>query len=471
MRQRHEITFGTDGWRGIIGADFTLRNVRRISSALAECLISRGLKARPVVIGYDNRFLSERCALEAARPILDRGISVSVSRSAVPTPALSLKVIQARASAGIMITASHNAPEFNGLKLKAEFGGSALPELTGAVQRLAIDMDDRNAASLPDPACVPREDLIAPYVDHLTKSLDVDLMRRNRRKLLVDSMHGVGSRIIEELLSGKRCHVSTIHSEADPCFGGIQPEPLEKNLIALARMVKREGYDLGVATDGDADRVAAIAEDGSYLSPLTLTPLLALHLLENRKRKGSIVKTYANTIYLDRIAHAYSLPFFIRPVGFKYVAEIMLKGDFLIGGEESGGIGIGGYIPERDGLFVSLLLFEMLCQTGFSITQLKKRMWKRFGKFEYRREDLLSQPEIGKRLTDALVKDPPDKLAGYSIESIDTLDGIKFIFADGSWLLLRQSGTEPVLRIYAEATSRKKLGYLIRSGIRLTKRH
>ncbi|MEW5806648.1 MAG: phosphoglucomutase/phosphomannomutase family protein [Acidobacteriota bacterium] len=463
-----EIRFGTDGWRGIIAADFTFRNVRKATAALALYLKERREAQRPVVIGYDNRFLSERFALESGMILLEHGITSIFSREPLPTPALSLQVIRSEASCGIMITASHNPPEFNGLKIKAKFGGSALPEMTDAIQDClsrAEAIEEARAAAAYPPEW--KRDFITQYVEYLKDFVDLDLIRNSRKRFLVDSMHGVGARIIEEILSGSTCLVKTIRSNRDSFFGGVNPEPLEKNIEFLRDRVRTEGFDLGVATDGDADRIAAIAEDGSYVSPLTLTPMLALHLLENKKKRGAIAKTFANTIYLDKIAKKYDLPLFVRPIGFKYIAELMMREEFLIGGEESGGIGIQGYIPERDGLLISMLLFEMLCQNPLPFTLLRKKMWDEFGRYEYRRVDLKSQLEEGKKRIRQIAGDPPDSIAGYSVHRIDPLDGIKFIFQDDSWLLLRQSGTEPVLRIYSEATSLKKLDRLVEAGLRL----
>ncbi len=463
LDRRGEIQFGTDGWRGIIAADVTFSNIRRVSSAIVSFLDQQSRKDRSVVIGYDNRFLSEEFALESAHVFIERGYDVVVSHCPIPTPALSLQVIKRSASLGIMITASHNPPQFNGLKLKTEHGMSALAATTDTIQKITLAMDDpcKKARTMHE---VSREDFIRPYIENLKLHVDINRMKRSRRKLLVDSMHGTGGTIVENLLAGRTCSVNTIHSQRDPLFGGRNPEPLEKNLSRLASEVKKGCFDAGVATDGDADRVAAIADDGSYVSPLTMTPLLALHLIENKKRTGAIAKTFANTVYLDKIAAAYSFPFFLRPVGFKHVAELMLDGDFLIGGEESGGIGFGNYIPERDGILASLLLFEMICQQDCSLSTIRSRMWKRFGFFDYRREDIQCSPDQGIRFTSSLADDPPDKIGGYAIERIDTLDGVKFIFSDESWLLLRQSGTEPVLRLYAEATSKDKLDTLIEAG-------
>ncbi len=463
LKRKGEIQFGTDGWRGVIAADVTFSNIRRVASAIASFLEQNAQKGRPVAIGYDNRFFSEEFALEAARVLIAQGHDAVVSHCPLPTPALSLQVVNSSASLGIMITASHNPPQFNGLKLKTERGMSALPEMTDIIQEMILTTDHPLPQS-PAMHEIPREDFIHPYIENLRHHVDIQRMKRSKRKLIVDSMHGVGATIIENLLSGRICSVKTIHSRRDPLFGGQKPEPLEKNLSVLSAEVKKGYFDAGVATDGDADRVAAIADDGSYVSPLTLTPLLALHLIENKKLKGAIAKTFANTIYLEKIATAYSFPFFLRPIGFKYIAELMTKGDFLIGGEESGGIGIGSYIPERDGILASLLLFEMICQQDCSLSVIRSQMWKRFGRFHYRREDIRSTPEQGRAFTSALAGKPPDRISGYSIEKIDTLDGIKFMLRDESWLLLRQSGTEPVLRIYAEATSKSKLDKLIRAG-------
>ncbi len=460
-----EINFGTDGWRGILADSFTFQNVRKVSLALARYLDSHKRENQPVVIGYDNRFLSERFAEESSKALILSGFPVFLSQTPLPTPALSFQVIHAQASCGIMITASHNPPEFNGFKLKGDFGGSAIPEMTDAVQHLTEEMEDVDPSPffhpLPEKS---KRDFLTPYLEHLKKFVDLELIKQSPRKFLVDSMHGTGSKIIEKLLSGGKCRVRSIHHTRDPYFGGIPPEPMPKNLKELSHEVKVGSFDLGIATDGDADRIGAISDDGSFASSLTLTPLLALHLIENKKQRGELAKTFAHTITLDRIARKHSFPMHIRPIGFKYIAELMLHRDILIGGEESGGISIKGYFPERDGILMGLLLLEMLCQTNRSFTELKEMMWRDYGRMEYGRIDVKSIPESGKAWTEHLAQDPPKDIGGFPVKSIDPLDGIKFIFSDESWLLLRQSGTEPVLRIYSEAPTWEKLNILLNAG-------
>ena len=460
-----EIKFGTDGWRAIIADTFTFENVRKASLSLARYLEEKKRTDLPVVIGYDNRFLSERFAEESAKALILKKIPVQISREPLPTPALSFRVLQVQASCGVMITASHNPPEFNGFKLKAEFGGSALPEMTDDIQTFSEEIKsiDSSSFSFPLPEGV-KKDFLSPYLNHMKKFVHLDLIKKSQKRFMVDSMHGVGGNIIEDLLSGGRCIVQTIHSKRDAYFGGIHPEPMGKNLKDLSHDVKIGHFDFGIATDGDADRIGAIAEDGSFVSSLTITPLVALHLIDNKKQRGEIAKTFAHTIYLDRIARRYSFPLHIRPIGFKYIAELMLHRDILIGGEESGGIGIKGYYPERDGILIGLLLMEMLCQSNCSFSELKEQLWKDYGRMEYGRIDLKSIPEEGKKRTNHLLKNPPEDIAGFHVKEIDPLDGIKFIFDDESWLLVRQSGTEPVLRIYSEASTQEKLEKLLTAG-------
>jgi phosphomannomutase len=460
-----EINFGTDGWRGLIADTFTFQNVRKVSSALAHYLNSRKKKDQHVVIGYDNRFLSERFAAESSKALILNGIPVLISRTPLPTAALSYQVLHAKASCGIMITASHNPPEYNGFKLKADFGGSALPDMTDAIQSLTAEMEEVDPTPFVHP--LPKEikrDFLSPYLEHLKKFVDLELIKSSTKSCIVDSMYGVGGDIIENLLSGGKCRISTIHNKRDPYFGGIPPEPMPTNLKELSEEVKNGSFDLGLATDGDADRIGAISDDGSFASSLTVTPLLALHLINNKKQRGEIAKTFAQTITLDRIARKYSFPMHIRPIGFKYIAELMLHRDILIGGEESGGISIKGYFPERDGLLIGLLLLEMLCQMNRSFTELKKQMWRDYGRMEYGRIDIKSIPESGKKWTDYLVQNSPKNIGEFPVQAIDPLDGIKFILSDESWLLLRQSGTEPVLRIYSEAPTREKLDTLLKTG-------
>jgi phosphomannomutase len=455
------IRFGTDGWRGLIADDFTFEGVRAVSQAVADLVREEGRAGAPVPVGHDVRFLSRRFAEAAAGVLEANGVPTMLPDTPTTTPMVSCQVVAAAAPLGICITASHNPPEYNGFKVKAAFGGSAPPELTARLEALLGARAPRNGRA-PD----RRHPFLPAYVPRLQAVVDLQAIRAAPLRIVVDSMHGAGGRILEGLLKGGRARTVTLRADPDVLFGGVAPEPKPENLAALSAEVVRRRAHIGVATDGDADRIGVCDERGRVVSPLQVFPLLALHLLEGKKWRGGIARTFANTLLARRIATRYGLPFHDLPIGFKHIARLMLEQDILIGGEESGGIGVKRYLPERDGILIGLLLIEMLATGGRSLRRRIEAMEAKFGRYAYRRVDLPLPAARARRAVESIKRDPPARLAGLKVSGLDDLDGIKVELGDEGWILFRPSGTEPLLRVYCEARDGALVGRLIEAGLR-----
>ena len=445
------IRFGTDGWRGRIAEEITLAGMRRCAAGIAAYLREAGKAGTPVAAGYDGRFLSRRFAVEIASILSREGFVPILSPEPVPTPALSFRVVGAGASLGVMITASHNPPEYSGVKLKDHDGGTLEPEPTERMARGIPALDPSPAAGVD----LPRHPSFIPsYLRAVRSRTAIRAIRSARLRVVADSMHGMGGLLLEQVLSGGRIRVRTLRHRSDPLFGGSNPEPVARNLGMLLREVRKDRAAAGFATDGDADRIAACDERGRFLSPLTLLPVLALHFIQNRGERGGIAKTFAGSLRMERIARRHGLPFHDLPVGFKHVARLLRKNEILVGGEESGGFGFRGFIPERDGILSSLLLLEAMVLSDLPFSGLVARMEKEYGRFAYDRIDLVCPPEVGRRIAGKLAESPPRAVAGMRVTEVNRLDGVKLVFGEDGWLLFRPSGTEPVLRLYCEAPSR-----------------
>jgi phosphomannomutase len=419
-----------------------------------------------VVVGYDRRFLGEQLALEAARTLGVVGLAPVLSHGPVPTPAVSRAVVARQAALGVMLTASHNPPEWNGFKLKGPFGGSADDVFCRRVEaELAAPAPDTGGGPEPE-----RVDLLTPYRQALEQAVDPAVWRRADFLAIADPMHGATGRLLEQVAGLGGLQVQTIRAAPDPLFGGTPPEPTPERLGPLREAIRRTGAVVGLATDGDGDRMAAMDETGAFVSPLTLLPLLVLYLHRERGRRGTLVKTFANTAYLDRIGAVLGLPVRLEPVGFKHVAAWMRREEVLAGGEESGGIGVGGDLPERDGALVSLLVLEMMAWTGRTLLQLTRDLWSEFGELHYRRRDLALAREQAVAVTRRLAAAPPTTLAALPVETVDPRDGTRLHLPRDQWILFRASGTEPLLRIYAEAESPEKVEELVDAGTQLAMR-
>ena len=465
------IHFGTDGWRAVISDTFTFHNLRLVSQAIADAVASSGWNedvpekykatSNSVVVGFDTRFLSDRYARDVARVLAGNGFTVFLAQAHTPTPAISHAVRHLGAQAGVMITASHNAPRYNGVKLKSSYGGSSLPEQARRVEVYLNDnetqargpnlMDFERARSTD---MIKRFNPMPAYYDHLRTLIDFDTIGERRRHIVVDSMFGSGKGAIKGILQGTGCEVHEIRGEMNPGFGGIHPEPIGQHLGALAGAIAAGLGSFGIATDGDADRLGAMDERGRFVDPHKIMALALQHLVNKRKMTGDVVRTVSTTRMLDRLAERFGLPIHETPVGFNHIADHMLAGDILIGGEESGGISFKGHIPEGDGVLMGLLLIEIVASSGGTLADLVDELLNDVGPAYYARKDLrLSRPVQKAAMTKQLAENAPASIGGESVKQVATTDGTKYIMSDDSWLLIRPSGTEPVLRVYAEGRS------------------
>jgi phosphomannomutase len=440
------IKFGTDGWRAKIADTYTRSNVRRAAAAMADVLKLQKKRCK-VVVGFDPRFGSEMFASDAAAVLASKGHEVVLSNGILPTPALSLALGRWKADAGVMITASHNSGAYNGFKIKLPPGVSAPVSFTKEVElRLPETAPEAN-----EDARIPTADFLGYYLQVLKSKVDIKAIRAAGFRIVADPMHGAAQRHLEELLAGGKTKVTTIAYERDAWFGGRHPEPIDRFLGPLKEAVRRTHAHVGLATDGDADRIGLVDEKGKFVDVHKIHALLLYHLWQNRGWRGSVVKTVSGTIMLDRMAQAWGVPVMVTPIGFKYIGEVMLKEDVLLGVEESGGIAVKGHLPERDGLFSGLLILEALTKLGPSVTKAVARLQKEFGPFHSDRMDLENvPPSLQARVMGRLKNAPPDKVAGFKVLGVDTMDGVKLLLENG-WLLVRASGTEPLLRLYAEA--------------------
>lgn len=465
------IHFGTDGWRAVISDTFTFHNLRLLTQAIADAVASPGWnegapeKFKPtsdsMVVGFDTRFLSDRYAQDVARVLAGNGYTVYLAQSHTPTPAISYAVRHLGARAGVMITASHNAPRYNGVKLKSSYGGSSLPEQARRVEIYLNDNEERargpNLMDLErarDAGLIKKFNPIPAYYDHLRTLIDFDSIGERRRHIVVDSMYGSGKGVIAGILQGTGCEVHEIRGELNPGFGGVHPEPIAIHLGALAGAIAAGRGSFGIATDGDADRVGAMDERGRFVDPHRIMALSLRHLVENRAMTGSVVRTVSTTRMLDRLCDRFGLEIHETPVGFNHIADYMLNDDVLIGGEESGGISFRGHIPEGDGILMGLLLVEIVAASGGTLADLVDDLLKQVGPAYYARTDLrLKRPVQKAAMTAHLAENAPASIGGETVAAVRTTDGAKYIMSDDSWLLIRPSGTEPVLRVYAEGRS------------------
>jgi len=473
-----DVRFGTDGWRGVIARDFTFDNVARAAQAIADYLRSGERPSDPiytdwgvecadpsrgVVVGYDTRFLSEAFALHCAAVLRQNGIPTVVSASPVPTPAVSYAVVNRAAAMGVVLTSSHNPPEYNGLKIKAEYGGSAPESITRAIERR---LPERAPAA--NPGEVERVDLLAPYLARLEELVDRGRLTASPIHVVVDSMHGSARGLVSRFLAGSHVPHTAIREAADVLFGGTNPEPLEKNLAPLRdaiRAARPQGArTIGVVTDGDGDRVSAMDEEGRFIDAHRTYALFLRYLVEERGWRGPVVVSFNLSDLIRRMAAAYGLETIETPVGFKHAAEHLVKRDVLIAGEESGSYAIRGHIPERDSFPAGLYVIDFMLQTGKTPSQLLEYLYAKVGAHYYDRIDL-AIPADQRQATLARVRESrPERIAGLKVTEIDTLDGFRYVLEDGGWLLVRFSGTEPLVRVYTETTDPEKVQPILADG-------
>ena len=474
-----EIKFGTDGWRAVISDTFTFKNVRMVAQATADWIRHEGMpsmlgttsnspqkgKVSPVAVAYDNRFLSSEYAQAFAQVLAANGIKVFLSDTSVPTPALSYAVTLLKGVCGIMITASHNPAKFNGIKIKTSQGGAASRDITNAVEsylgKSEIKVVDFNTA-LADQTVV-MQDFKKAYVQFIRRYLDLKKIKNTKYRVLTDIMHGSGRDLMAHILKGSAVRLELMRADINPGFDGSKPEPIPECLEVMMARMKKEKFDLGLVLDGDADRIAAVAPGGEFVSPQKILGLLILHLVRNRKMEGGIIKTLCGTTMLDHIARKLDRRLYETPVGFKYISDLMVSQKIVAGGEEAGGMGLPNYIPERDGTLAGLLLLEMMVYNKRNFRQLIDDMEAEFGRYFYQRLDYAmdaNKVDLSKLKT-------LTSILGNKVVEVKDIDGVKLVCANEDWLMFRPSGTEPLVRIYSEAKSLKRAKELLEFGRKL----
>ncbi len=477
-RRMESIRFGTDGWRAVIAEDFTFANVARVAQATANYwqaevrrqnseIFGRELK---VVVGYDRRFLSDRFAQITAGVFAGNGYQVILTPAPTPTPSVSFAVKHLKAVGGVMITASHNPPIFNGFKLKSHFGGSSGPEECQAVEKQLKQIGDgrwqmgsEHQLRTPN-SQLQIHDIRPAHFAAIKRLVDFKLIAKSKLRVAHDALFGVGAGVFETLLAKTNCHVTTLNGAHDILFGGISPEPLPKNYALGGAQLRKNPHDICLVTDGDSDRIGAMDGRGGPMTNQQVIALLLHHLVRNRGDRGVVTKTYNTTAMVDKMCAAWNLPLTEVGIGFRFIAPELMKPGALFGAEESGSVGFAHHIPERDGLAAGLFLLEMLAMEKISVNRIYARLEKEFGPHRYGRFDAHYPLEQRAALMAALQANPPGKLLRSPLVKVDARDGVKFVAADSTWLMLRGSGTEPVLRIYAEAKSDADMEKLLRVG-------
>lgn len=469
----HTIKFGTDGWRAVIADGFTFANVRICTQAVANYLHNAGLAHHGIVVGYDTRFASANFASTAAEVLAGNGIKVYLSNSAVPTPVVSYAVVNLKAGGGIVITASHNPREWNGFKYKSPDGASAPTDVVVQIENLIADIQPQDIPTLALDEAIKQNLIILSnftpaYRQHIESLVDLNVIRSAGFAIAVDSMHGAGGGYFKMLLGENATCINEIRGAPNPAFPDMQqPEPIGINLAELSEYVEADGASVGLATDGDADRLGVIDENGNYITQLQVYALLALYFLEVRGERGAIVKTITTTNMLNKLGELYNVPVFETSVGFKYVAPVMQRENAVIGGEESGGYGFHRHIPERDGLLAGLYFLDLMARTNKTPTQLLEYLYSKVGSHYYDRRDIHFATEARQSIIQRMQEAAPSNMDGVAVIRKETEDGFRFVLADSSWLLVRFSGTEPLLRVYAESFSTLKVQNLLDIGMQL----
>ena len=447
------IKFGTDGWRGVIAEDFTYENVRKVAHAIARYVVRNEKPGAGVIVGYDTRFASDRFARVAAEAVSATGTPVFLAQEPCPTPAVSLLVRQRGAAGGIQITASHNPYRWSGVKFKASYGSSASPAIVAQIEKeLAVVLRD-GAPALPErPDLIHPLDVRTPYLETLGGLVDWDRLRAAKFRFLIDPMHGAGRGLLLELFRRHGIEAAEIRGNRDPLFGGVNPEPIEPHVEALRRAMCEGGYDTGFALDGDADRIGAMDPDGTFVTPHQIFSILFWHLAGTRELSGDVAKSFSVTKMIDKIAGKLGRKVWETPVGFKYICERMLESNIVLGGEESGGIGTKLYMPERDASVSALLLAEVMAWHGKRLGELVAMLHREFGEHHYGRVDLTLVDGQKEKALEYFAAPKLKRFLDWPIVRREDLDGVKFYLGDIGWAMVRASGTEPMLRAYAETT-------------------
>jgi phosphomannomutase len=470
INKPNPIKFGTDGWRAVIAEDFTYDNVRYCAQGVADYLKQSKLAARGLIIGYDTRFASEGFAAAAAEVIAGNGIKVYLTPQPTPTPVVSYGVLAKKAAGAIIITASHNPGIWNGFKYKDEHGSSASDEITNKIVGLiskAYDAGKVSRLALADAKkqkSVMETDLAPVYFEQISRLIDLDSLRRAEYKLVIDPMYGAGAGYLMQALSGGDDRLTEIHGMRNPLFPGMRPEPILPNLDELAAAVVKNKADVGIATDGDADRLGIVDEKGNFITQLQVFALLCLYLLEVRGERGPIIKSLTTTSMTFRLGEMFDVPVHETAVGFKYIAPLMMSENALIGGEESGGYGFRGHVAERDGVLAGLYFLDLMVKTGKKPSELIEYLYSRVGPHYYNRVDIRFPEKDRQTIIDRIRNNPPQTIDNVKVLKLDTTDGYRFNLADNSWLLIRFSGTEPLLRIYSETDSPQRVERILDIG-------
>jgi len=462
----NSIKFGTDGWRGIIGEDFTSANARMVAHAIARYVVRAEDPRKGVLVGYDHRYESDRIAAEIAEVISATGTPVWLADKPCPTPAISLLVRQRSAAGGLVVTASHNPSSWNGIKYKASYGSSALPSIVAQIEKELTEVLATGVPPLP-----PRKEFIhsiepsAPYLDTIEKLVDWRCLREARFRFIVDPMHGSAAGLLHKLFTRNGVISKEIRGTRDPLFGGVHPEPIEPHIDALRKAVLAEKYDAGLAADGDGDRIGAIDRDGSFVNPHQIFALLVWHLAGTRMLPGDVAKTFSVTKLIDALASKFNRKLYEVPIGFKYICELMLEQNILIGGEESGGIGTSLYLPERDATVSALLLAELMAWHGKSLGELLAALDREFGEHHYGRIDLDVTPAQKQKAIAYFSNEKLKQFQQWPVPRRESMDGIKIYLGDIGWVMVRASGTENLLRIYAETSKADTTQNVLRATV------
>ncbi|HJP88228.1 MAG TPA: hypothetical protein VJ850_04270 [Candidatus Limnocylindrales bacterium] len=483
QQAKSPIVFGTDGWRARIAEDFTFENVRRCADGVARYVVGRGEQQKGVVIAYDRRFASEHFATAVAEVILAHDIPVAFAAHAVPTQMSSYEVVTRGAAAGIVITASHNPWTDNGFKVKSPQGSAGGPDMLKVIEEgIAADqpIERRPFADAEAAGMVERYDPYDGYEQYVRRTVDLDFLKSAEIDVLVEPMWGAGAGWLSRLLGGGRIRINEIHQERNPFFGGVNPEPIRPNIDEALTKIVRDGHELGLLLDGDADRAGAADEQGNFIHQLEFTGLMMYYLAEHRGLRQPVVVSVNNTSMAARLGKHYGIDVHESPVGYKYIGPMMIETGAMMGAEESGGFGFGMHLPERDGIYADLLMLDLvlkeMARGVWPVSKMVAQFHELAGPSFYKRVDVhverSAYPETKRRLLEGLVATPPTSLAGSPVvrtQALSTNDGFKFFVADGSWLLIRTSGTEPLVRVYTEATSAEARDALVGAGEQLVR--
>ncbi|MFH1784682.1 MAG: phosphoglucomutase/phosphomannomutase family protein [bacterium] len=471
-----DIKFGTSGYRAIISDGFTYESVKIVTQAITEHIRFRANKSQQhkVIVGYDTRFLSDEFARCSSQVLAANGVKVFLTKRDVPTPTVAYEIVKKKLDGGIIFTASHNPAQYNGIKFSAAWGGPALPETTSDIEKRARRIiKSKTVPKMMDFEQARKKGLIkqidprGDYMKRIAELVDIDVIKKAKLKVVVDLLYGTGRGYLDTFLKEAGCRTTVLHDWRDVLFGGSSPEPALKNLAEMLKIMKKDRYDIGLGTDGDADRFGIVDINGTFISPNEVLALLADYLITTRKLRGVVARSVMTSSFVDAVAHSHGVGVRETPVGFKYIGQILVNEDMVIGGEESGGLTIHGHVPEKDGMLACLLMAEMVAVKKKSVSAILSDLYKKVGIFISDRINLGLDEKKMEALKLSLKKNPPSKIGGLRVDELITVDGFKFVLEDKSWVGIRLSGTEPVVRVYLEANSRKNMVRLKKAAQKL----